>query len=48
MMDPRQPALHVAPLLHRYGQGKWTLFRANMARQTTLFLRNYSFILTRL
>lgn len=31
-------------LFCRYGQGPWTLFKANMARQTKLFLRNRAFI----
>lgn len=33
---------------HTYGQGHWTLFVANMARQKKLFLRNDAFIIIRI
>lgn len=35
---------HCELAVHKYAQGPWTLFRANMARQAKLFLRNRAFI----
>lgn len=34
--------------VHTYAQGHWTLFKANMGRQTKLFMRNKAFIVIRM